>query len=116
MKNWLIKTAINLCGGISGLIEYACKWFTENVLSKIKDKDEFAAYADDVDQFGNFLEGCFNRHTKWLTEAKRAAANATIAAIRNLAAALRDCEITKDEIDAFVDAVVKAINAWKEAK
>jgi len=118
MKKWFAQKIIWLAaklGGVTTLIEWICEYLT-SLLQKIKDKEEFAAYAEDVNQIGAYLEGCFARHQKWLTEAQREAANKTIAAIRNLASALKDCAITKEEIDRLIDDVLAAIEAWKKAK
>lgn len=116
MKTWLAKTALSLMGGISGLVEMIINWFNESVLQKIKDKEEFAAYAEDVSQFAYFLDGVFTRHEKWMSEAKRSALVATINAVRDLAAALKDCKVTKEEIDALIDVITACIEAWKKAK
>jgi len=115
MKNWLIKTAINLMGGVEGLVEFVLDWFNTNVLAKIKDAEEFAAYAVDVELLATYLEGVFLRHEKWMSEGRRAALSATIAAVRELAVSLKDCKVEKAELDAIVDKVVAAIKAWKEA-
>lgn len=116
MKNWLLKTAVNLLGGVDGIVEYALKWFNDNVLAKITDKEEFAAYADDVAAFGFFLDGVLNRHAKWMSEGKRTALVTTIGAVNQLANALKDAKVEKAELDAIIDTIVDAINAWKDAK
>lgn len=116
MKNWLIKTAINLMGGVEGLVEFVLDWFNANVLAKIKDAEEFAAYASDVECFAEYLDGVFNRHQKWMSEARRSALVATINAVREMAMSLKDCKVEKSELDAIVDKVVAAIKAWKDAK
>lgn len=116
MKNWLIKSAINLMGGIDGIVEFALEWFNANVLAKITDKAEFAAYAEDVAAFGFFLDGCLNRHGAWMSDARRAALVSTINAVNELAASLKDAKLEKAEVDAIIDKVVAAIKAWKESK
>lgn len=126
MKKLIAKLALKCVGGVEGLIEtiggideivqIALDWFNEKVLAKITDKEEFAAYAEDVAQFGFFLDGVFTRHQKWMSEAKRAALVATINAVNELAAALKDCRLEKSEIDALIDKIVAAIKAWKEIK
>jgi len=107
---------VEMLGGVSSLIEWAIEWFNEHVLQKIKDKEEFAAYAEDVEQFGFFLDGVFTRHQKWMSEEKRDALVATINAVRELAVALKDAEVSKEEVDAIVDKIVEAVEAWKKAK
>lgn len=112
MKKWLVKKAINLMGGVEGIVEMLLEWFNEKVLQRIKDKDEFAAYAADVEAFATFLDGVFERHTKWMSEARKDALVATINAVRELAAALKDANVTKDELDAIVDKVKEAVDKW----
>lgn len=115
MKKWLIGKCFNLLGGVSGLVEMALEWFNNSVLAKITDKDEFAAYAEDVAAFAFFLDGVLNRHQKWMSEEKRAALVATINAVNELAVALKDAKVEKSELDAIVDRVKAAIDAWTEA-
>lgn len=116
MKSFLLTTAIKLLGGIDGIVELAINWFNDNVLAKIKDKTEFAAYAEDVAAFGFFLDGVMNRHVAWMSDEKRAAFAKTITAVDTLAKSLADCKVERQEIDALIDAVSAAIKAWKEAK
>ena len=126
MKKLLGKLAFKMIGGLDGVIEmlggpgeiihFALDWFNGSVLSKIKDKDEFAAYAEDVAQFGVFLDGVFTRHAKWMSEAKRAALVETIGAVKELASALKDCKVENSEIDAIIAKVAASMEAWKAAK
>jgi len=103
-------------GGVAGLIEYLLDLFNDQVLAKVKDKEEFAAYAEDVAQFVFFLDGVMNRHTKWMSDAKRAAFSATINAVKELADALKDCKFEASELDAVIEKIKAAIEAWKAAK
>ena len=126
MKKLLGKLAFKMIGGLDGVIEmlggpgeiihFALDWFNGSVLSKIKDKEEFAAYAEDVAQFGVFLDGVFARHAKWMSEAKRAALVETIGTVKELAPALKDCKVEKSEIDAIIAKVAASMEAWKGAK
>jgi len=111
-----IDGIVEMLGGVESLVEWALNWFNENVLAKIKDAEEFAAYAADVEAFATFLDGVFQRHQKWMGDARRAALTATIDAVRELATSLKDCKVEKAELDAIVDKVVAAIKAWKDAK
>ncbi len=112
-----IKLVLKACtGGVAGVVEYLLELFNEQVLARIKDKEEFAAYAEDVAAFASFLDGVFGRHEKWMSEEKRAAFTATINAIRELAEALKDANVTPEELDAVVDKVEEAVEAWKKAK
>ena len=126
MKKLLGKLAFKMVGGFNGILEmiggvgeiihFSFDWFNCNVLSRIKDKDEFAAYAEDVEQFGIFLDGVVTRHEKWMSETKRSALIATIGSVKELASALKDCKVEKSEIDSIISKVVSSIEAWKEAK
>lgn len=126
MKKLLGKLAFKMIGGLDGVIEmlggpgeiihFALDWFNGSVLSKIKDKEEFAAYAEDVAQFGVFLDGVFARHSKWMSEAKRVALVETIGAVKELASALKDCKVENSEIDSIIAKVVASMEAWKGAK
>lgn len=126
MKKLIGKLAFKMVGGFNGIVEmiggvgeiihFAFDWFNGSILSKIKDKEEFAAYSEDVSQFGLFLNGVFTRHQKWMSEAKRVALVETIGAINELASALKDCKVEKSEIDSIIAKVVVSIEAWKEAK
>ena len=126
MKKLLGKLAFKMIGGLDGVIEmlggpgeiihFALDWFNGSVLSKIKDKEEFAAYTEDVAQFGVFLDGVFTRHAKWMSEAKRAALVETIGAVKELASALKDCKVENSEIDSIIAKVAASMEAWKGAK
>ena len=126
MKKLLGKLAFKMVGGFNGIVEmiggigeiihFAFDWFNCSVLSRIKDKEEFAAYAEDVAQFGIFLDGVVTRHEKWMSETKRSALIATIGSVKELASALKDCKVEKSEIDSIISKVVSSMEAWKEAK
>lgn len=126
MKKLLGKLAFKMIGGLDGVIEmlggpgeiihFALDWFNGSVLSKIKDKEEFAAYAEDVAQFGVFLDGVFTRHSKWMSDAKRVALVETIGAVKELASALKDCKVENSEIDSIIAKVAASMEAWKGAK
>ena len=116
MKTWLVSKLFSLFGGVTTIIEYALEWFNTKVLAKITDAEEYTAYCTDVIEFGVYLDGVFNRHQKWMSEAKREASAATINAIKELASALQDRTLTKEEVDSIVDKVIACIEAWKKAK
>lgn len=103
-------------GGISGLVKAALDWLNTKVLSRITDKEMATKYLLDIRDFRVFLCAAFGRHTEWMSEAKRAAADKTLAAIDALCAALEDWNITPEELDAIVDGVKAAIDAFKEAR
>lgn len=116
MKISKLMLVIKACqNGVTGVLGYLLEVFNEQVLARIEDKDEFAAYAGDVAAVASFLDGVFGRHEKWMGEAKRPAFSATINAIRELADALKDATVTEDELDAVVGKVKDAVEAWKRA-
>lgn len=107
---------VALFGGVESIVKFLCDWFNERVLAKIKDKEEAANYAKDIQSFGDFLKGVMNRHNKWMSEAKRNAYEAIISTIDELAKALEDNKLEPEEIDTIIDRVKEAIDTWKKVK
>jgi len=101
-----------LTGGIANVIEYILDLFNEFI--KKLPASEVSKYAQVAKDVAVFVQNLAN--TLITNEAKKKAALATAQAFEELAKALLDCTLTKDELDVIVDAVQAAIKAWKEAK
>jgi len=100
-------------GGVTSIVEYIAKIFTEQVLAKC-DKELLKKWAEVFEKLADFLQFVIDQFIT--DEKKKAAADATIVAIKNLAVALKDGELTADEINDELDKVYAAIDAWKAAK
>ena len=117
--NIIDKLKIGFCalfGGVTGLIKALLDWFNDRVLSRIEDKETAAKCLADIRDFRVLLGAVFARHTEWMSEARRVAADKILAAIDTLCAALEDFKLNPEELDAIIDAVKEAIDAWKKAK
>ena len=97
-------------GGFAGLAVYLLeavnKWFA--TLSR----DKFARAASIVRAIANAISILIET---FLPAKYVDAANKTLDALNTLAMSLEDGEVTKDELDADIDAVEAAIAAWKKA-
>ena len=81
--NIIDKLKIGFCalfGGVAGLIKALLDWFNDRVLSRIKDKETAAKCLADIRDFRVFLGAVFARHTEWMSEARRVAADKILAA------------------------------------
>ena len=105
-----------LTGGVAGLIKYAIAWFNEKVLAKIRNKETAAKYLRDIQAFNVFLGVVIENHGDDLTPGKKVALEDTLAATNELAKALEDFKVDETELDAIVDKITAAIDAWKKAK
>lgn len=103
-------------GGVAGLVKALLNWFNNKVLSRIKDKETATKYVQDIRDVRFYLCAIFARHTEWMSDERRKAADMTLAAIDALCAALEDWQVTPEELDKLVDAVKAAVDAWKVAK
>lgn len=102
-------------GDMADVAGWSLGWFNDNVLQKIRNKEEASLYCKDVQDFAFFLRSVLARHTSWMTEAKRKAFLAVVDAVDCLAAALEDLKVTREELTALVGHVRAAVKAWKEA-
>lgn len=112
--NYLVIGCKGIFGdGITSIIQYIAKLFTEQVLGKCNPEllKKWAEVFEALASFVQFVVGRF------VTEEKKlAAANATIEAICHLATVLKDGELTADEINSEVDKILAAVEAWKAIK
>jgi len=99
-------------GGIAGVVEYILDLFNE-MIQKLP-KSEVAKYAQLAKDIANFVANLANSLIS--NEAKKKAAIATAQCFADLATALLDANMTKDELDGIIESVKAAIDAWKEAK
>lgn len=101
-----------LCsGGWAGLATYVLKVVNEFLATL--DRDKLARTAEIVKAIANALTGIVSI---FVPPKYSEAASVTIAALNSLATALADGKITQDELDAQVDAIGKAIAAWKAVR
>lgn len=99
-----------MTGGVAGVVEYVLDAFNE-AAAKLPSEDvaKYAALAGDAAKFVCSCCGLIR------DDAKKRAAQMTAAAFADLASALSDAKLTKDELDAVVASVKAAVAAWKEA-
>lgn len=105
-----------LTGGVTGLLKYGLSAFNEKVLGKITDKESAAKYLKDVKAGYAFIGSVIVNHADDLSPAKKAAADATLAAMQELTGALEDFEVDQDELTRIVAKINACIDAWKAAK
>lgn len=105
-----------LTGGISGLIKYLLDVFNTQVLSRIKDRDCGTKYIKDAQAISAFIKSILDNHANDLTEKRKEAICSILAAIDELAKALEDFEVNREELDAIIDKVQEAIDTWKKSK
>lgn len=99
-----------LTGGLASVVEYILDLLNE-LIAKLP-AVEVAKYAQLAKDAANFVQ---NLTVLITDEKKKRAAAITAQAFADLAAALIDAHITEDELNAVVDRVKEAIDAWKEA-
>lgn len=99
-------------GGITSIIEYVAKLFTEKVLAMC-DSESLKKWAEVFEQLAVFVQFVVERVIT--DEKKKAAADATTEAIKHLATVLKDGVLTSDEINEEIGKVMKAVKAWKAA-
>lgn len=115
MKKWFAKWVFNLAGGVPGVVEFSLSWFNDDVLSKVNGA-EAAVYCKDVREFGQFLNGVFDRHSEWMSEGRRALAKSLTDAVSALAGALEDSKVDAEELDVIVQKVKDCYAAWVAVK
>lgn len=113
MKVSKIKVAIKyFSGGIAAVAEYLLDLFNEMI--QTLPKDEVAKYAQLAKDVASFIDHVCE---VLITDHKKQnAARWTAQCFGELALALVDSNVTKDEIAGIVDATQKAIDAWKVIK
>ena len=105
-----------LTGGLAGLIKYVLDLFNTQILGRITNKETGLKYIKDVQAFSTFLRVIIENHSDDFSEGHKAALNSILAAVDELSKALEDFEINQDELDAIIEKVKDAIDAWKKAK
>lgn len=100
-------------GGVAGLVKALLNWFNAKVLAKL-DKDTTALVCKDVLAVADCLVAIAENHKGKLTCEQYNALTRTIIAVKELAKALEDANITPDELDVIIDRVKAAIDAWKK--
>ena len=105
-----------LTGGMAGIIKYFLDVFNDQVLGRISNKESAAKYLHDVQAASIFLRAIMENHDEDLSEERKEAFAAILVAIDELAEALEDFELEQKELDEIIEAVKKAIDAWKKAK
>ena len=105
-----------LTGGLSGFIKYGLDVFNVQVLGRIPNKEMGVKYIMDVQAFSLFLRTVTENHKDDLTEKRREALNAILAATDELAKALEDFKIEESELEKIIAKVKDAIDAFKKAK
>jgi len=99
-------------GGLTSVIEYLLDLFNE-MIQKLP-AAEVAKYAQLAKDVANFVYNLAN--TLITNDAKKKAALLTAQAFADLATALLDSTLTKEELETVIASVKAAIEAWKEAK
>lgn len=103
---WALTT-----GGWSGLAVYLLE--AVNGWLKNLDQTRLARFAEIVRAMARVMQILADT---FLPSKYRMAANATFDALDGLAVALADGQITQAELDANIDAIEAAIDAWKAVK
>lgn len=114
--NYIMLVINTIFGGITGVVKYLLNLFNTQVLARITNKEEAQKYVKDVRAFSVFLTAIVENHGDAMSEGKREAANAVIAAVDTLAKALEDFTIDETEFDEIIQAVKDAVSKWKKAK
>ena len=114
--NYIMLVLNTIFGGITGVVKYLLNLFNTQVLARITNKEEAQKYVKDVRAFSVFLNAIIENHGDSMSEGKRDAANAVIAAVDTLAKALEDFTIDETEFDEIIQAVKDAVSKWKKAK
>jgi len=99
-----------LTGGIANVIEYLLDLFNE-MIQKLP-KEEVAKYAQLAKDIAIFVSNCC---VLIKDEKKKIAAQATAQCFADLATALLDSSLTKDELDSIIISIKAAVDAWKNA-
>jgi len=100
-----------MTGGIESVIEYLLDLFNE-MIAKLP-AEEVAKYAQLAKDVAVFVS---NLCVLIPSEAKKVAAKKTAECFEELAAALIDSKMDKEELDVIIEKAKIAIKAWKDAK
>ena len=99
-----------MTGGWAGLAKLVCEAFTK--LLKRADAEKLAKYAELAEKVAQFIRYGISL---FVEDAKlRNAIGAVATAVEQVALHIKDGEYTTDEMDADIDAIEAAIDAWKE--
>lgn len=103
---WALMT-----GGWSGLVVYLLEAVNE-ALAKL----DAAKLAEVAKIVKSVMDALHILGDTFVPERYRTACRFTVEALADLAVALQDGKLTKDELDAEIDAVEAAVEEWKKAK
>ena len=102
-----------LTGGVDGIVEYLLDQFSTQVLSKAS-PELLAKYCSDVKALSIFIADVVVNHKDDLGEHKTSVAKSIIAGLGDLASALSDGKVTKDELDHIVDEIEAMVKLFHE--
>lgn len=103
-------------GGMSGVVKYTLDVFNSQVLGKLTDKEAGARYIKDAQAVNALLRAIMENHSTDLSEKRKESLSKILEAIEELIKALEDFKIEPDELDAIIEKVKDAIDAFKTAK
>ena len=117
MKFSKIKAMIALLfGGMSGIVKYVLDAFNSQVLAKLPNKEAGTKYLKDAQAVYSLLRAIMENHADDLSEKRKKSLIKILDAIEELTKALEDFTIEPDELDAIVEKVKDAIDAYKKNK
>ena len=105
-----------LTGGISGILAYFTNVINTQWLSQIKDKETAIKYLNDARALSVLIRTILANHGDSLSEGKRQAVEAVLAAIDELIKALEDFKVEATETASIIEKIKEAIEAFKKAK
>ena len=105
-----------LTGGIGGILKYINRTVNTQLLGKIKDKETALKYIKDVQAIYALCRTLLDNHGDKLSESKKKAADKVLAALEELTKALEDFRIDDEEVDAIIERINDAIDAFQAAK
>lgn len=112
IKAWIAL----LTGGMAGIVKYVLEAFNKQVLGRITNKETAAKYIKDAQALSAFLGAILENHSADLSENRKAALKSILEAVDKLAVSLEDLQVSQAELDAIIEKVKAAIDAWKKAK
>ena len=102
-----------LTGGVDSVVEYLLNQFSTQVLSKAN-PEHLAKYCSDVKALSLFIADVVVNHKDDLGEHKTSVAKSIIAGLGDLASALSDGKVTKNELDHIVDEIGAMVKLFHE--
>lgn len=102
-----------LTGGVDGVIEYLLDQFSKQVLAKA-DPDTLKKYCSDVKALSDFIAMVIANHGDDWGEHKTSVAKSIVVGLGDLAAALSDGKVTKDELDHIIDEIEATIKLFND--